>query len=71
MSDKRVTNIIGVLAILSLIVIVYELIKSKTDTKLYSDDAYNELQDKDKLEALSDAVVEYQKNGTWKDSVLE
>ena len=68
---RKVWQTIGVLALAGL---AYNLVKSankKTETKLYSDDALNDIQDPDKGSQLEDAIDQYHESGDWDSSIFE
>ncbi|MCW8896942.1 MAG: hypothetical protein OQJ96_01370 [Flavobacteriales bacterium] len=68
--DKRIINIIGLLALLAAIVYIIKQISKKADTRLYSDEAYKKLQVDKNLENLDKAVVDYHEKGKWDNSLL-
>ncbi|WP_341900010.1 hypothetical protein [Fluviicola taffensis] len=64
-TEKKVLNALGVLLVFGLILLIIRFLNKKTETKLYSDDAYAVLQDNDKLHELDQAVSNYHKSGKW------
>ncbi|MCE3297082.1 MAG: hypothetical protein K0R65_2796 [Crocinitomicaceae bacterium] len=70
MSDKKVLNAIGILLVFGLILLIIRSINKKTETKLYSEDAYAALQDSDKLKELDKAVSSYHNSGKWKKATI-
>jgi hypothetical protein len=68
---KKVWQTVGALALVGL---AYNLVKSahkKTETKLYSDEALNDIQDPKKSRKLEDAIDQYHESGNWDSSIFE
>ena len=55
----------GIVALIGAAFVVWKFIKKRTETKLYSEEAYEDLQDKEKLNKVEEAIAEYHKNGKW------
>ena len=51
--------------IIGVILLIIRFINKKTETKLYSDDALDVLQDDDNLKKLEGVVSNYHKSGKW------
>lgn len=68
--ERKILNIVGVLALLAAVIYLVKKLTKSTDTKLYSDEAFNVLQNKDKRKQLDQAISEYQKNGKWGDTLI-
>jgi hypothetical protein len=74
MSSNKVTELIlGVLFIGALISLFRELMKlnESTKTKLYDDEALEELNDKVKREKIEDYIDEYHETGKWNKAFLK
>ena len=66
MSNNKIINAIGIVAVLVVIIAIYNFIKNRTETKLYSDKAFDKLQNKENISELNSVVANYHKNGEWK-----
>jgi hypothetical protein len=71
MSENKFINALGIVAVFGIILLIIKMINNKTETKLYSDKAYKDLQDKQKLSQLNDVVAEYHKSGKWSNTELK
>lgn len=65
MSNNKILNAVGVLMIIGVILLIIRFINKKTETKLYSDNALDVLQDDENLKKLEGVVSDYHKNGKW------
>ena len=65
MSNNKILNAVGILMIIGVILLIIRFINKKTETKLYSDDALDVLQDDDNLKKLEGVVSNYHKSGKW------
>lgn len=67
-------NLLDILGILSLVALVYHLLKNlneNTETTVISDNAYNAVQDPQKASELREAVDSYHETGEWDESKLD
>jgi hypothetical protein len=72
MTNNKLINAIGIIALIGLIVLIFKAMNKKAETKLYSDDALDKLQNKDSLIKLEEAITEYHKTGEWnKEKLLD
>ena len=73
MSVNKIASValgaLGIFAVIGLIILIFKKINKRTETRLYSEKAFNSLQNKDKLKDLDKAISEYHSNGEWKEAV--
>ncbi len=70
LDKKQILGAVGIVALVGLIVALIKELNSKTETKLYSDEAFKDLQDSKKRKELDGAISNYYKNGKWDKSSL-
>lgn len=67
---KQILNTVGIVAFAAVIIALIKELNKKTETKLYSDEAFNDLQDLKKRKKLDGAISDYYENGKWDKSSL-
>ncbi len=72
-SDNNFSDAIGVVLLVSVIALILKAvidINKKAETKLYSEEALDKLDDDESFEKLEEAVLDYHEKGKWDEEKL-
>lgn len=69
--SNRLIDTIGIIALFSSILYLIKQINKQTETKLFSDEAFDALQDRTNIDQLDNIVSEYHATGKWNKTGLQ